>query len=282
MIKRFFCVSIIALGSLLEVYFYVFRFRGDGMFFPVAIVAAVALCMLLAFSVYNKIKPLTVAIIIFSTAQTSVGQTFSLLEHNAKAGTDTTSEMLIAEHKKNIDRLSLEADNINDQLRSLSDIASRSNYGRTVSGATSRLDRIHAERLQSIKAIQELTQARQKAERDIVAMTSIYDFYASMPKWSGMDWLKFVFHSFLSVLIALMTPIGIMSWETKEKKPKRVKLTPQEARDFVTVAWHKVRNKTGREILPELSFDDLCMRREIKFLLVCIKYYLTSALSYGL
>lgn len=285
MIKKAFCISLIAFGSLLEIYFYVFRFIGDGLLLPVAISAAIALNLLLAFSVYKKIRVLAVAIIIYSTAQTSVGQTFSLLEHTANAGkNDATINLMIAEHRKNLDRLSLEADTINRQLQSVDGIETRSNYGRTVSGATSRLDKIQAERMASLKAISELSETKSQTEQKAIAAMSVYDFYASMPKWSGMDWLKFVFHSCLSILIALMTPIGIATWNEKEdeRKAKKTKLERKHIENFVTVAWYKIRKNTGTKILDELSFNDYCLRNNIEVLVGAYAELFARAIALGL
>ena len=91
---------------------------------------------------------------------------------------------------------------------------------------------------------------------------SIYDFYASMPKWSGLEWLKFIFHTILSAFIALMTPIGILTWNKKGEivRLKKIRASKTDVERFVFIAWYKIRGKTGNKILSEAAYNDLMQR----------------------
>lgn len=271
LVRRFFCVSIIALGSCLEIYFYVFRFIGDGMILPAAIGAAVALELLLAFAVYNShvsrwFVAVAVIVSLYATVQTSAGQTFSLLSHNETAVKNDSNALLIVEHENNLKRLALEADNINSQLSSVNKIEDRAQYGRTVYAATLRLEKINNDRMTSLKMISDLSGKQSESKSQTLKNMSVYDFYSSMPKWSSMDWLKFVFHSFLSVLITLMTPVGILSWTRKDepKKMKFKKIDSKEIETFVRGSWYKIRQGTGSKILSEISLMDFLKREGVE------------------
>jgi len=291
MIRKIFCIAIITLGSGLEIYFYVFRFIGDGINLPIAISAAVALELLLAFSVYqsqfNKIfLIIVVTVSIYATIQTSAGQTFSLMSHDSLAGVKVVTDankIVLAEHEKNIERLGLEADSINKQLSSLTKLENRAVYAKSVYYANNRLDKINKDIMKSINVISDLSGKQSESEKLTVHDMSVYDFYASIPKWSHMDKLKFIFHTFLSVLLTLMTPIGILSWHSKsDKKVKTKKITKEQIDNFVYSAWYKVRGKTGMNILPELSYNEIMQRNNFKNILGVYPELYNVCISVGL
>ena len=53
MIRKLFCVALVALGITLDTYFYAFRFIADGLPVVVAVSSGIALELLLSFAVYN-------------------------------------------------------------------------------------------------------------------------------------------------------------------------------------------------------------------------------------
>ena len=267
MIKKTFCVALIACGFALDTYFYAFRFTADGLPLSVAAVSGIALELLLSFAVYNAraskiFAAIAIIITCYAVVQTAAGQTFALLTHTVSAGSDTaasTASFTIDECKKNIKRLSAEADTINFQLKSLQSAEARSLYAVTIYNATHRLDTISAERARNADLLLKtsssvVTDAKTGEERK-----SIYNFYSSLPNWNGGDWLKFIFHFFLSVLIAIMAPVGIISWGT-HTTPAAV-FTKQQIEMFVAAAWYKIRNNTGAYVLSEVAFNELLQRR---------------------
>lgn len=270
MIRRIFCITIIALGSFLDIYFYAFRFTGDGMLMPIALITAVSLEILLAFAVYNAhtsywFVAVAVAVTIYATIQTSAGQTFALLSYVATTGQEaehTGQDRIAIEAGKNLDRLAIEADTINKQLQSLSSVESRYMYANTISNATNRLNAISKERTENFKIISDQTTKKSDSEKSAVKNMSIYDFYASMPRWSGLEWLKFIFHTILSAFIALMTPIGILTWNKKGDivRLNKIKASKSDVEKFVFIAWYKIRGKTGNKILSEVAYNDLMQR----------------------
>ena len=267
MIKKIFCTALIVCGFALDTYFYAFRFTADGLPMVVAVTSGVALELLLSFAVYNARQSkifFAIAIVItcYAVVQTSAGQTFALLSHNVSAGVETaasTADFSIAEYKKNIQRLSAEAETINSQLKSLRSAEARSLYATTIANVQRRLDVISAERARSSDALLKMSSSVVTDARSGEDKKSIYNFYSSLPSWSGSDWLKFIFHFFLSVLIAIMAPVGIISWGNNAA-PATV-FSRQQVEMFVAAAWFKIRNNTGSQILSEVSYNELLQRR---------------------
>ena len=290
MTRKIFCALLIIFGAALDSYFYIFRFRADGTALPIAIMAALALELLLAFAVWNAQKSkvfagVAVVITLYAVVQTSAGQTFSLLSRDATAGdTSSTVSALMAEEQKNLDRLDMEYRTITSQLSSIKTAEERADYAGTVYRATLRLSELNKERNATADKLAILAEKNGNSEIAKVRKMSIYDFYASMPAWSGMDWLKFVFHTILSILIAVMTPIGILTWNAKKSKADpidvirkkrtrraRAEQTPEvpavnsgmtvdDIDIFVSRSWRKVCTGADDKIMSEFAFYDWCKR----------------------
>ena len=262
MIRRSFCIALIALGAGLDSYFYIFRFIADGTALPVAIMAAIALELLLAFAVWNAqnskiFTGVAIAITLYAVIQTSAGQTFSLISRDANAGDNSaTVRELIAEEKRTLERIDGEYAIITKQLSSIDTVEKRADYSGTIYNMTRRLSELSKARIASAGKIAELSDRDSKSEKTRVLKMSIYDFYASMPGWSGMDWLKFCFHTFFSILIAIMTPVGLLTWEprTASRILKKSSLTEREIKIWVERCWHKVRIGTNEKIITEKDF----------------------------
>ena len=267
MIKKLFCVALVALGVALDTYFYAFRFIADGLPVVVAVSSGVALELLLSFAVYNArhskvFAAIAVAITMYAVVQTSAGQTFALLSHTASIGATTengTAAFTIEQCKQNIERLTAEADGITAQLKSLRSAQARAAYAGTISQANARLDRIMRERSRLMDTLSETTAETVSDARKIDNRKSIYGFYAGMVRWSSDDWLKFVFHFFLSVLIAIMAPVGILSWG--HKTIAYTMFSRQQVEMFVAAAWYRIRNNTGSTVLSEVAYNELLQKR---------------------
>jgi hypothetical protein len=96
--------------------------------------------------------------------------------------------------------------------------------------------------------------------RDKDSQKSIYGFYAGMVDWKKDDWLKFIFHFFLSVLIAIMAPVGIVSWG-HQAAASAPGFSRQQVEMFVAAAWYRVRNNTGSTVLSEVAYNELLQKR---------------------
>jgi len=267
MIRKIFCAALIALGITLDTYFYAFRFIADGLPAVVAIAAGVALEMLLSFAVYNARRArvfiiIAVAITIYAVVQTAAGQTFALLSHTAGIGVETetgTATFTMAQCKENVARLTEEANIITGQLKSLQSVKARADYARTIASANARLNQITRERTRLMDVLLKTSAATVTDARDADSQKSIYNFYAGMVNWQKDDWLKFVFHFFLSVLLAIMAPVGILSWG--HAAAARPEFSRQQIEMFVAAAWYRVRNNTGSTVLSEVACNELLQKR---------------------
>jgi hypothetical protein len=265
-IKKSFCAALIALGIMLDTYFYAFRFIADGLPVFVAVSSGIALELLLSFAVYNMRRSkifviIAVVITLYAVVQTSAGQTFALLSHTASVGTETandTAAFTIEQCKQNAERLSAEADAITKQLRSLQSTEARAEYAGTIQRANNRLAEITRERSRLMDILTKTSASTVTNARVEDQSKSIYGFYAGMKYWKKDDWLKFIFHFFLSVLIAIMAPVGIISWG---HNTARVEFTRQQIEMFVAAAWYKIRNNTGSTVLSETAYNELLQKR---------------------
>jgi hypothetical protein len=267
MIRKIFCVALVALGITLDTYFYAFRFIADGLPVVVAVSSGIALELLLSFAVYNTRRSkvfvvIAVAITLYAVVQTSAGQTFALLSHTAGIGVETetgTATFTMAQCKENVARLTEEANIITGQLKSLQSVKARVEYAGTISRANERLNQIMRERTRLMDVLLKTSAATVTDARSADNQKSIYGFYAGMINWKKDDWLKFVFHFFLSVLLAIMAPVGILSWG--HKASSRVEFSRQQVEMFVAAAWYRVRNNTGSTVLSEVAYNELLQKR---------------------
>jgi hypothetical protein len=266
MIKKVFCAALVTLGVTLDTYFYAFRFIADGLPVFIAVSSGIALELLLSFAVYNVRRSkvfviIAVAITLYAVVQTSAGQTFALLSHTASIGVETessTASFTIEQCKQNIERLTTEADTITKQLRSLQSTEARAEYAGTIARANGRLSEINRERSRLMDTLSKTSAASVTDARTEDKSKSIYGFYASMKYWKKDDWLKFVFHFILSVLLAIMAPVGIISWG---HKTTRAEFSRQQIEMFVAAAWYKIRNNTGMNVLSEVAYNELLQKR---------------------
>lgn len=266
MIKKVFCAALVILGITLDTYFYAFRFIADGLPVFIAVSSGIALELLLSFAVYNVRRSkvfviIAVAITVYAVVQTSAGQTFALLSHTASVGVETensTASFTIEQCKVNIERLTVEADTITKQLRSLQSTEARAEYSGTIARANGRLAEITRERSRLMDTLSKTSSSTVSNARTEDSKTSIYGFYASMIHWKNDDWLKFIFHFILSVLLAIMAPVGIISWG---HKVTQADFSRQQIDMFVAAAWYKIRNNTGMNVLSEVAYNELLQKR---------------------
>ena len=264
MIKKLFCIPLITLGVTLDTYFYAFRFIADGLPIIVAIACGVMLELLLSFCVYRRTKistAIAIAITIYAVVQTSAGQTFALLSHTASIGVETenkTADFAMTQCKENLERLTVEANTITAQLKSLQSAKERAAYAGTISQANKRLVEITRERSRLMDLLIKTSSATVTGARAENQKSSIYGFYAGMKDWKKDDWLKFLFHFILSVFIAIAAPVGIIAWG---HKTTQTQFSKQQVEMFVAAAWFRVRNNTGMTVLSEIEFNALLQKR---------------------
>jgi hypothetical protein len=266
MIKKVFCGSLIVLGIMLDTYFYAFRFIADGLPVFIAVSSGIMLELLLSFTVYRARQSkmyiiVAVALTLYAVVQTSAGQTFALLSHTASIGVETenkTAAFAIEQCKQNAERLTVEADTITKQLRSLQSMEARAEYAWTITRANNRLAEITRERSKLMDILLKTTSTTVADARVEDKSKSIYGFYAGMVDWKKDDWLKFIFHFVLSVFIAIAAPIGILAWGHESTQAE---FSRQQIEMFVAAAWYKIRNNTGMNVLSEIAYNELLQKR---------------------
>jgi hypothetical protein len=277
--NKLFAILMIVLGAFLEVYFYVFRFTQDGISLTVAITIASALNLLMALGVYRCKSNLRWLFLVaplglYSVFSTSAGQTFSLLtkENNIGIAEQTKQENTSGDEiTRTLNRLSTEAANITDALNKLpADPLERAKWRTFIKQSTDRLTSIDAQ-------AKDLRNERLLGNTDTLSATKkatlasdIYSFYSNLPTWNSTEWLKFLFHSILSAFIAIMTPLGVLSWPNNDGKNKGTEklsavipakqepikeftLTEEIAKTFVHYSWYCIRNKTSNKIINKQS-----------------------------
>jgi hypothetical protein len=279
--KKFFSIAMVALGSTLEIYYYVMRFLQDGTTVLISSIIAAALNLLLSMAVYKSEKSkkwytLIIVLGAYSVLATSAGQTFSLLNREA-AGTMqveiSKNEELISEYKSDIAALDRERNTLSAQLEGIQTIEQRYEFKETVKKAEQRLDEIKKDKIRLQSLIDSTTQKSNAAAKEGVRATSIYDFYGSMKKWTGTDWIKFIFHTVLSGFIAIMAPVGVLTWPKKTEIKKEVvevvakkkKVSMDQIKQFVGMSWYRVRQKTSEFMLPRETFFDFMKRQGYEY-----------------
>jgi hypothetical protein len=206
----------IGLGTILEVFFYVARFQQDGTSLLLSLLIAAALSLLMALGVYNKWLWLVLSVGVYSVFSTSAGQTFSLLARENIVASPTS--MLQSSFQNDTSRLDKEAEKLNKDMESVSTVEEQAKYRTTLQQMRQRLASIQEAKERLVEQEKASNKESFEAKKEAIKATNIYEFYASMGQWHLVEWLKFILHSVLSTFIAIMVPIGIITWPKKAPK----------------------------------------------------------------
>jgi hypothetical protein len=195
----------ILIGSFLEIYYYTYRFTADGIPWWLGIIIGAGLNLLLMLLVYWKKNSLMIIFLIaYSVISTSAGQTFSIIEKQkieAEAKADPEKKRI----EKEIELLQEERSGLSDQINgTIKTLEDRYEWQNTLGKAEKRITEIEEQIKTYNKAVEDLTKG------ETIKENNIYTFYENLMQGIiGKDFLKFVFHTVLSVFIALMAPTGI-------------------------------------------------------------------------
>lgn len=243
--KRILSASMILIGSFLEVYYYQFRFTADGVNIWLGVVIGFGLNLLLLLLVYwNKNTILIIALILYSVISTSAGQTFSMIEKQKSE----ISEMVNPEKNRileDIKTLETERNNINNQINNtVTSLEDRYEWKNTLAAAEGRKTEIESQIKNYNNKIDELTDNIELEEKNV------YTFYSALiggviPK----DILKFLFHTALSIFIALMMPTGIKIFTLSEKNS--IINNRMDYKTWLELAWYG--EKRGRTKIPNVN-----------------------------
>jgi hypothetical protein len=215
------------------------------------------------------------ALLIFSVMATSAGQSFSLGIKIEEARQITQvqgyHEQEIEDLINRRDVIDKELSDINAQInRTVRSLQDRANWRTALATAEKRKVELTNERTDIADKLKELYSQNTILTSDISAIVNIYDFYSKIFGWKPEN-LQLILHTILSVFIALMAPVGLITYPQKTKQrtiirhkkrggPKdSVKKTPEEKwkpwiERWVKYNWIGVKNGS-REILSRIEFD---------------------------
>lgn len=297
MIRRIFSIAIICVGCLLEIYYYFFRFINDGIDPWLSIVIGASLTLLLAFAVFNRKRKwawiLMIVLVTFSVFSTSAGQSFSLGVKQREAKKIETSEGYQTDEIKNLisrrEAIDTELQDITQQInKTVVTLEDRAIWRTTLAAAESRKTELSKERIEVDNKLNTLYSentiyGNENNSDNISAVVNIYDFYSGIFGWKPES-IQFILHTILSVFIAIMSPIGLLSYPQREnntsrkigrkrdKKIKRGIKKPISLSDkwrpwverWVHANWLGVKSG-NKEILSRIEFDRFCTARGYSF-----------------
>lgn len=270
--RKIFPPILIIFGSFLEIYYYAFRFTQDGVPLWLAIIIGSALTMFLvmltiirkkSFAVYFLMVPL----FIYSVFCTSAGQTFSLITTEKEQSVMAVQAELNLEtiedlkYQKRIIQTEIEGINkrVNATVGSLEDQYEWKNTYRIATERKQQLEQQLNEINKQLDTKKDTAIISTKRE-EAIDNENIYHFYGRL---SSVDpeIIQLILHGALSLFIAFMAPIGIISLtiETKVKvlKQKTVikqSVDPQKITRWIQINWTSYRMGKGESILPERVF----------------------------
>ena len=283
--KRFvFPVSMITLGSFLEIWYYYWRFNNDGIAAWLAVTIGASLTLLLALAIVWRRKGwawlLIVPLAIYSIVATSAGQAFSLgivLEAESRVEVaEAVRQDEITEAESRIALLQSEYQDIREQINvTVGSLADRGLWRTTLAVAEVR----QAELRELITDNQDrLSTLRREAvthEAVDAKSTNIYEFYRDL---FGLDpgWLQFILQTVLSAFIAVMVPIGILTLPQREQPAAKAQKAGRptgrgraqweaSVNQWVSANWIGVRTKKSNRILQRETFEEFCSQRDIVF-----------------
>jgi hypothetical protein len=265
-----FSVSLIVIGSFLEIFYYSYRFTNDGISAWLSIIIGVALTLLLSLAVYQRKKRIMWLIIIpvsiYSILATSAGQSFSLGLYEKNIQEEEAKEEYrqdeISEIRERIKDIDMEIIKLNNQISgTITSLEDRYEWKYTLASTEERIDELKNER--SI-LYEELNNTRITAvthESQDKAIINIYEFYHSLFGWPKRAF-QFILQTVLSAFIALMSPVGIITLGERKNRQinrivndKKIDYEPY-IRAWVRANWMGKRNSRSNNILAPTVFAE--------------------------
>lgn len=214
---------LIVVGVSLEIYYYGTRFIADGTWGPLAFFIGAGLNLLLITTVRKKkarYKILSFALVVFSVVSTSAGQTFAMIQKGEREAKEVTAPEIASIEKEN-EELEKEIAELNSQITgTVTTLEDRYEWRNTLTKAEKQREEKRAKINENRKRLYELRDGKKilSDERE-----TVYTFYSGILRGKiGADMLKFILHTILSVFIALMAPVGILSLEEKIGNGKQI------------------------------------------------------------
>lgn len=271
----FFSVSLIIIGSFLEIFYYSYRFINDGISIWLSIIIGVALTLLLSLAVYKRKQRIMWLIIIpvsiYSILATSAGQSFSLgIKEEIRFEEQAEQEYIqeeITETLNQIESIDKELSKINEQIEStVSSLEDRYEWKFTLARAEERIDELKLERSE-LKIILNDLRSKATIHQEVeTANINIYEFYHKLFGWEK-NIFQFVLHTILSAFIAAMSPIGIITLSLKNNKllKKSNDYIKPYIKRWIQLNWSGYRTGRSETILKKETFDEFMKKNNEVF-----------------
>lgn len=205
----------IIFGFMLEVFYSYKRYELDGLPWQVSVGMGVAMSVLLMLCA-AKNKLLLVGLVIFyQVITTSPGQTFSILEKTADIGVSESVEEYADQNeeiKKSISGIDLDINEARETIRKIpKDIETQARYRTTINNLKKNILELEEKKSDYQKNLTENVDEIVGTKKEFEKAANVYMFYGQMivGKWLASEWIMFGLHTFLSVLISLMAPMGV-------------------------------------------------------------------------
>ena len=278
---------LLVIGSFLEIYYYQYRFSGDGTEEWLAWIISIGLTVLLTAALFfrNK-KGIIIGIIsllIFSVLSTSAGQSMSMAQKSINK--------ITVQNEEKIDRLNDQKLRKRDRYNKINELIDSSitnfddmwEWKNTTLKYEQELSDIENE---IIFIDQEIDKLLNPEISDINDQSNTYVFYNKLFGWN-IIWSQFIFQTILSIFIALMAPYGLMlitsNQEIKNKDQIKYdidKLIPM-IRFWIQISFQTL--KMGKEeITPIKMFYKWVDKKGIDFPKKTYKEILNAAINTGI
>jgi hypothetical protein len=225
-LQKTYSIALIALGTILEFIYYLQRFMGDGIHIILSCVIALSLNVFLGAAVLQRKrligKILVAVVILYSIINTNAGQELSL---------SVKQEALVVEQSKEAnkqDEITLLTQRLQEISAENAQILRERAQNLIGSGETSRRQAdLKVEREAKENDLKKLREEATTHKKTVVAKdaatdeTNTYKFYEKL-LGIPQNILRFFFHIILSVFIAFMAPLGLLSLTDKvgiQRKP---------------------------------------------------------------
>lgn len=247
--KRVFPVALILLGSSLEVWYYVSRYRSEGAGLAIAVVQGVALTLLLM-GLFRLRKSraawlLIVPLAVYSVVNTAAGQREALVAAEV-AEVAEVNDAQIADLERQRDRKLARYAQVEALLaESVQSFEDAWHWRNTTERYEAELDGLDGE----LAAIEDEILALRSPTADQGDLGDLYRFYSELTGVAPR-WLQFLLQVAFSLFIAVMAPVGILLLPApaKQMRPPPRPPEPSVPRETVGV-WVQANWQGNRERL---------------------------------
>jgi Ca2+/Na+ antiporter len=265
MARNIFAICLIAGGSFLEVWYYKIRFNNDGIEDWLSLIIGITLTLFLCIAVLLRqkkwVKVVIGCLLVYSVLATSAGQSFSLAVKEKIEIESSIKEQYTQDEINDIEYRIKQIDQKYSQIQAAIEettktLHDRGMYRTTLAAAEEEQRLLNEERAELQNRLSGLRTIAITHEGIEQKKTNIYEFYNTLTS-IPVVWLQFIFQTILSVFIAIMAPLGIMTLQevVKPAQPKKdINDWRQLVAWWVYVNWMGVRSGKSKNIADENTF----------------------------